>query len=154
MKGLARRVYASVERLIDGFSDNNSDRNISSSQNSIIEFDDRKEWDHAWGSQRHRRIDTPVTIDVKSNLSKDTLSFGRVVSATISEDPAEFSDQVLRENDECPICGQTTIGMKRCAASLHPEFENGISNISFGVWAHVKCLDSCPDIDGPAPIPW
>lgn len=115
----------------------------------VDSFDNRSEWDRAWSNRPHRRLDTALKIDITQGLD-----FGKVVSATISEDPAEFSDQVLRQYAECPICGQTTVGMSRLAANLHPLFETGISNISTGVWVHDNCFESCPDTGEPSPIPW
>jgi hypothetical protein len=116
--------------------------------------DDREQWDQAWSSQRHYCINTPLKIDVGKALSDDNLSLGKIISRTISEDPLAFSNRVFRPFDDCPLCGQPTKGMNRIAASLHPEFENGIRNISIGVWVHKKCIEMCPVIDGPAPIPW
>ena len=116
--------------------------------------DAREQWDRAWSSQRHYRINTPLEIDAGKALSCDNLSLGKTISATISEDPLAFSDRVLRLFDDCPLCGQPTKGMNRIEASLHPEFENGICNISIRVWVHKECIEMCPVIDGPAPIPW
>ncbi|HZS07960.1 MAG TPA: hypothetical protein VFD58_24210 [Blastocatellia bacterium] len=114
------------------------------------DFEDRREWNRAWGNQSHRHLNTPLKIDLTNDLSRA----GSVISATISEDPPEFSDRAFRQSDECPVCGRTTVGMSRRAASVHPEFENGLRNISFGVWVHNDCFESCPDTGRPAPIPW
>ena len=111
--------------------------------------DDRVEWDRAWSSQSHRRLETLLNIDVTSGLP-----VGKVVSVNISEDPPEFSDRGFRQSDECPVCGRMTVGMPRRAASVHPKFESSLINISIGVWVHDKCFESCPDTGEPAPIPW
>jgi hypothetical protein len=123
-------------------------------EKNTIDEDDREQWDHAWSIQRHYYIKTPLKTNVAEALSGGNLSFGRVLSATISEDPSAYSDRVLRDSDNCPLCGQSTNGMNRVAASLHPEFESGVRNISIGVWVHKECIETCPVIDGPAPIPW
>lgn len=123
-------------------------------EKATIEDKERGYWDRIWASQQHYSLTSLLHIDLGNAISIGSFSFGKVISATISEDPVEFSDQVLRHSDNCPICGKTTAEMVRIAASLHPEFENGICNISIGVWAHRKCLDLCKVIDGFAPIPW
>jgi hypothetical protein len=123
-------------------------------EQNTTQDDDREKWDHAWSSQRHYHINMPIKIDVIEALSDNNLSLGKTISATISEDPSEFSHRVLRPFDECPLCGQGTEGMDRIAASLHPKCKNGIDNISIGGWAHKECINMCLVIDGSAPIPW
>jgi hypothetical protein len=113
------------------------------------DFDERQEWDQAWSSQSHRLLSSRLRIDLINGLP-----FGTVVSATISADPPEFSNRVHQRYAECPVCGQTTEGVVRRAAHVHPEFENGVNSISFGVWVHDECYESCPETSRPAPIPW
>lgn len=149
MASLVGKIRLSVAMLIRRLSHRPSEHAGSSGEGSADLFGDRVEWDRAWSSRPHRRLDTPLRIDVTSGLQ-----LGRVVSVTISEDPPEFSDRVLRPFDECPVCGQTTVGKSRRASSVHPVFENGISNISIGAWVHIDCFESCPDTGEPAPIPW
>jgi hypothetical protein len=112
-------------------------------------FDDRQEWDRAWSAQSHRFLNTPL----KTMLSID-VPFGEVVSATISEDPPEFSHRISVRSEACPVCGQSTVNAARLAAHVHPKFENGNRSISFGVWVHVECYERCSDTGNPAPIPW
>ncbi len=113
-----------------------------------VERDDRETWEQAWRNCSHRRIESPIRIDV--GLDSD---FGKIVSVTISENPAEFSDKGWRETDYCPICGQTTVGAQRLAATIHPTFETGFS-YGVGVWVHGLCFEKCPETGEPALIPW
>jgi hypothetical protein len=110
---------------------------------------DRHEWDLAWASMPHRRLLTPPTIDVTGHLP----GCGEVVSATISEDPPQFSKKAWRPSDTCPLCGAATMGTERLPATLHPGFANGL-NYGLGVWVHRSCFESCPDTGKPAPVPW
>jgi hypothetical protein len=149
MASLVEQICTSVAMLTNHFSQKHPERVGPAGQGYQDASEDRAEWDCAWSSQSHRRLDTPLKIDLTSDLR-----LGKIVSATISEDPPEFSDQGFRQCDECPICGQTTVGMLRRAASVHPEFETGISNLSLGVWVHNECFEQCPETGEPAPIPW
>ncbi|MEP7339992.1 MAG: DUF3303 family protein [Acidobacteriota bacterium] len=113
------------------------------------DFDDRQKWDRVWSSQSHRNLNMPLKVDLPNGLP-----FGSVVSATISEDPPEFSNIVYHRVEECPVCGQKTSEVARRAAYVHPKFENGVSSISFGVWVHEDCYERCAETGNPAPIPW
>ncbi|MBL8208311.1 MAG: hypothetical protein JNM09_29035 [Blastocatellia bacterium] len=131
----------------------------SESQNDLLipNFqvdDDRHLWDSAWRNQPHRRIPSPLKLSQVLSLGQLEASYGQVILATISENPAEFSDQVWRETDNCPICGLETKIVDRVPASVHPEFQNGMNHFSFGVWMHQKCFETCSVIEGPAPVPW
>lgn len=83
-----------------------------------------------------------------------SLDLGKAISATVSLDPPRFSDLPWQSFEECPICGKTTEGSSRLAASLHPVFENGLQGISFGCWVHETCFENRPDTGEPAPVPW
>jgi len=114
------------------------------------EHDDRTAWDEAWASMPHRRLLAPPQVDVSSSFGR---AFGELVSVTISEDPPEYSDKPWRKSETCPVCGATTAGTNRLAASLHPTFANDFS-YSMGVWVHQSCFEKCPDAETPTPIPW
>lgn len=118
------------------------------------EDSDRESWDKLWSSQRYFRINMPLKMNLSKTFGTGGMSLETILSATISEDPQVYSDQVFRSSDECPICGQSTSESNRVAASLHPEIENGIKNISFRVWVHNTCLEGCQILHEPAPIPW
>jgi len=126
-----------------------TDRRREAKLTSMWNQDDRQEWDRAWSKQTRRFLNTPLKRELIN-----APNWGAVVSATISQDPPEFSNLVPERSDECPVCGQITAGIERRAAHVHPEFENGVCNISFGVWVHAECLERCPDTGKPAPIPW
>lgn len=112
--------------------------------------DDRTSWDRAWASMPHRRLPAPTRIDVEASL---VASLGAAVSASISQDPPQYSDKNWRKSENCPVCAATTDGTKRLAATLHPVFANGFT-CGVGVWVHESCFSSCPDAEEPAPIPW
>ena len=108
---------------------------------------DRPEWDQAWASMPHRRLPTKPKVALASS------GCGEVVSATISEDPPQFSNKAWRQSEDCPVCGATTAGAQRLPASLHPTFADGLS-CGLGVWVHRSCFECCPNADEPTPIPW
>jgi hypothetical protein len=114
------------------------------------ENDDRTAWDRAWASMPHRRLLAPPKVAVSDSF---VASFGKIVSVTISADPAAYSEKNWRQSEVCPVCGTTTAGKDRLAASLHPTFENGFS-YGLGVWVHPSCFENCPDAEEPTPIPW
>ncbi len=134
--------------------DNPEAKNDFNLQNSKFDSDDRSKWDAAWSIQSHREIESPFRLREILSLSQFESEYGQVISAKISEDPAEFSAQCFRKTINCPICGLETIAVERIAASVHPEFQNGMNHISFGVWVHKSCFQACPVLYGPAPIPW
>jgi len=119
-----------------------------------LDGEDRVEWEAIWSRQSHRKLDLPLKVEGFHSINKLQSSCGKIVTATISEEPVEFSDQVIRENESCPICGWETTPTERVAVSIHPEFQNGVRNIAIGVWVHKDCFQSCSIIEGPAPIPW
>ena len=119
-----------------------------------LDGEDRVEWEAIWSKQSYRKLELPLKVEGFHSINKLQSGCGKMVSATISEDPVEFSDQVIREIDSCPICGRETTPMERVAASIHPEFQNGVRNIAIGVWVHMDCFQGCSIIEGPAPIPW
>jgi hypothetical protein len=125
-----------------------------SNKRSELDGEDRVEWDAAWSRQSYRKLELPLKVERVRSINELESGCGKMVSATISEDPVEFSDLVIREIDSCPICGQETIPTERVAACIHPEFQNGLRNISIGVWVHKDCFQSCSVIEGPAPVPW
>jgi hypothetical protein len=98
----------------------------------------------------HRRLQDQPKIDVGDSIRS---RFGEPVTATISEDPSQYSDQNRRKNETCPVCGETTEGTKRKAATLHPRFKNSFS-YGLGVWVHEECFERCPDANEPTPVPW
>lgn len=111
---------------------------------------DRAEWERAWASMPHRRPLTPSMIHVPAACGAGC---GELASATISEDPPQFSAKMWRQSDLCPVCGMTTVGSQRLPGTLHPTFSNGYDFL-LGVWVHRACFESCPLVDEPAPIPW
>lgn len=110
--------------------------------------DDREEWDRIWGTVTQHRLPPGIQLDLG-----DDQAFGRVGSVAISEDPPQFSDRVWRETAVCPVCGCSTVGMQRVAATVHLAFDSGFQ-LGKGVWVHRSCFESCPDTGQPAPIPW
>ncbi len=78
---------------------------------------------------------------------------------TISEDPEKYAKLAFRPYCVCPICGRATNDMDRCPATLHPilNFGNELGTrtlASYGIWTHISCLRSCPQLGEPSPIPW
>ena len=136
--------------------DNIDEEHESFQSNKKYELDgaDRAEWDAAWSRQSYRKLELPLKVERVRSIDELQSGFGKMVSATISEDPVGFSDLVVRETDSCPICGRETIPMERVAACINPEFQNGVQNISIGVWVHKGCFQSCSVIEGPLPVPW
>jgi len=130
------------------------DRKRDMSKRYELDGEDRAEWDATWSRQSYRKLELPLKVEGVRSFNELQADFGRMVSATISEDPAEFSDLVMREIDSCPICGLETTPIDRLAACIHPEFQNGARNISLGIWVHKRCFQSCSVIEGPAPVPW
>jgi hypothetical protein len=110
--------------------------------------DHRAEWDGLWTGRTQRQLRPPYNLGVALDSQ-----FGALTSVTISEAPAEVIDRLWFETQLCPVCGKSTAGVPRLAASLNLTFDCGIS---YGqtVWAHVACFESCPDTGLPAPIPW
>ena len=142
---LARSTESNVG---DGFQPPTSSKRLE------IDGYDRAEWDAAWRKQSHRNLELPLKIGLKQFLGEDNTYFGRIVSATISEDPPEYSGDAFRNCEECPVCGETTFQTLRRAAHIHPQFENGFDGISFGVWVHSECFENSSDTGIQAPIPW
>jgi hypothetical protein len=112
--------------------------------------DDRISWNKAWASMPHRRLPAPTRIALEVSL---VASFGEAVSASISQDPPQYSNSNWRKSEDCPVCDATTDATKRFAATLHPTFANGFT-CGVGVWVHESCFSNCPDAEEPAPIPW
>lgn len=111
--------------------------------------EDRAAWDK-WSAMPHRRLLAPPKVDVVGNLGAE---IGEPVMVTISQNPPQYSDRPWRKSEVCPVCGETTAGMSRLPACLHPKFECGFS-YGLGVWVHQTCFDHCPDAAEPTPIPW
>jgi hypothetical protein len=111
--------------------------------------DNRAEWNRAWASMPHRRLISPGF-----GIGRDLISrFGNPISGTISQDPPPFAEGVWRESELCPICGNSTTGADRTAATIHRTWANGF-RVGIGVWAHRACFEGCPVAGGPAPKPW
>src|SRR5262245_45030980 len=108
--------------------------------------DDRRDWDRAWAAMPHRCLASSPKIDLSE--------YGEVASATISLNPPQFSQKVVRVSESCPVCGVTTAGTARLCASLHPVFDNGLGGLGLGVWVHERCFEECLKSERPAPIPW
>jgi hypothetical protein len=151
MSGYFQRIH---KLFISSAEDNINDEHESLQSDKKFDGEDRVEWDATWSRQSHRKLELPLKVERVRSINELQSGFGKMVSATISEDPVEFSDLVVREIDSCPICGRQTIPMDRVAACIRPEFQNGVRNISIGVWVHKGCFQSCSVIEGPAPVPW
>ena len=117
---------------------------------NLPEIEDRSEWDRAWRAAEHRRLNTPLKIEILQDLIG---GWGLPVSITVSLDPHEFAELVWRDSELCPVCGGTTLGLTRLAASLNLTFANGRC-LGIGVWVHPPCFENCPDAGAPAPVPW
>lgn len=111
---------------------------------------DRAEWDRAWASMPHRRLLTPLEMDVTASFGSGC---GEVISVTISEDPPQFSAKPWRQSEMCPVCGAITVETQRLPATLHPTFANDF-RYSWGVWVHRSCFERCPTVGEPTPVPW
>jgi hypothetical protein len=114
----------------------------------FMEDVDRTDWDNAFSGMPHRGINLASDFDIGLSLG-----FGEIVSTTISEDPKQYADRIWKRSDSCPVCGKMTNESNRVSASLHPKFLTGLT-IGVGVWIHISCLDACPRIDEPTPVPW
>jgi len=113
----------------------------------------RKEWDLAWRSRTQRQLPAaPQTYFRDIDLFQGP-ALGPPVAFTISDDPPEFAGRIFRQSEICPVCGHSTAGQPRVAASMHLTFEIGFSP-TLGVWAHTTCFEQCPDTGQRAPIPW
>jgi hypothetical protein len=115
-----------------------------------LDGDDRTKWNRAWAEMPCRRLTSPPGFGVDCDLLS---GFGEPISGAISEDPPQFRDRVWRESERCPICGGSTVGVDRLAATIHPRWPNGL-RVGIGVWVHPACFERCPMADEPAPIPW
>lgn len=119
---------------------------------SPTDADDRAEWDRLWGARTLRRLPGECRLALPAPSSNAT---------TLAPDPVEFADRVPRESEVCPVCGQSTAGSVRVAASLTVEWtlpadypaDRKLSYL-LGVWVHQFCFDCCPDTGQPAGIPW
>lgn len=111
-------------------------------------MNDRTNWDREWGTRKLRRLTSLPKLDLSHGQGADVL-----VSATIAEIPAAFSDRILSESESCPVCGGSTVNSLRVAATLHLCYESGL-NYGMTVWAHQSCFDACPETEKSAPIPW
>ena len=110
--------------------------------------DDRSSWNRAWASMPHRRLPAPTRIDLEVSL---VASFGDAISASISQDPPQYSNSNWRKSENSPVCGATADATKRLAATLHPTFANGFT-CGVGVWVHESCFSNCPHAEEPDPL--
>ena len=120
---------------------------MSGAKDYTLDGKDRPEWDRTWRPMSHRRLTAPPQFPIHY------AHFGTLISTTISQDPPEFADFLIRESETCPICGHSTRNALRWPASIHPTWESGL-RVGIGVWVHRKCFESCPFTDEPAPVPW
>ncbi|MEP6847273.1 MAG: hypothetical protein ABI999_00330 [Acidobacteriota bacterium] len=82
------------------------------------------------------------------------LDLGDVVTATIAMAPTEHFHKMYVSTPICPICGESTDDdSDRVAVGFYPKFTQ-LFGLGFGGWAHRKCLNMCPLIDDPTPVPW
>lgn len=121
--------------------------------------EDRSGWDRAWSSMAHREILAWHAATVDAIIENDPKKPVGVIRVTISEDPTEFADRCHRPIALCPICGSDTSTQNRVAASLHPTLDLGPRLgtrpiATYAVWTHAGCLNQCPSISHPTPIPW
>jgi hypothetical protein len=110
--------------------------------------DDREAWDRLFQGRTERRLAPPYKLGVRLDPE-----FGNLISVTISQMPDETTRKLWFETELCPICGGSTAGAARIAASLTLRFDSGME---YGqcVWAHPACFESCPDTGVEARIPW
>src|SRR5260370_38406879 len=99
---------------------------------------DRTEWDCIGGTRTKHHLAWGCKLDL------GRYGLGKEILATISEDPPQFADQIWRESDICPVCGESTKGQARVPALLDVTFEGNLK-IGIGVWAHSSCYATCPD---------
>jgi hypothetical protein len=128
---------------------------MADGKDCILGGDEREEWDRIWGTRTQRSLPGECKLD----FGADWRSL-KVRSATIADNPPEFAARVWRASENCPVCGETTTGCVRVAASLEVTFEElgvGLARgfgYFVGVWVHQSCFDCCPDTGRPASIPW
>jgi hypothetical protein len=112
--------------------------------------DDRKDWDTAWSGMTHRQLVDVSNYDFTGRFKLGDVNLVRV---TVNEAPKEFTKNLYIEDEICPICGGLTQDSDRICISVNTTFTE-ISNLGFSSWAHPACLESCPIISDPTPIPW
>jgi hypothetical protein len=116
-----------------------------------MEDDDRKEWDQAWKSMPNRRLSYLDTIDWKSLTNHEV---GEVTDVTFVEVPAKFRGVIYITARTCATCGRVTEDQSELTEIfLSPQFIE-FPAVGFGALAHKPCIDVCPEIDEPNPIPW
>jgi len=72
-------------------------------------------------------------------------SLGSPLRVCVARDPIEI-DQLLapKRRSACAICGNSTDGTERLAASIEPQFSNNMSYIE-SVWVHLACYNECTE---------
>ena len=111
------------------------------------ENEEREKWRALFSGIKLRLLTAPPKVDVYG------LEFGELRLVGVSLDPEEVADQIWRESDVCPICGEKTTPADAIAASLQPEFNSGLSYL-MGVWIHRACFEKCPESDEERGVPW
>lgn len=122
-----------------------------SSQNRFEPIYDRTEWDQAWAGAPHRRLNELTKFDWSGLTDFD---LGGIVDATFVEVPNQYLGRGFIATEVCPFCGEQVRDTNgRVEVALSPIFERP-PNLGFGGWMHRDCIDQCPRIDEPNPIPW
>jgi hypothetical protein len=117
---------------------------------------DRAEWDRLWGARTLRVLPGECRLDLGAPLGPLKVKW-----VALSDDPPEFATHISRESEVCPVCGESTAGCRRLAATLTVEYERPVDwpfkcepSFGRGVWAHESCFGRCQDTGRPAGIPW
>jgi len=112
---------------------------------------DGTEWDKAWKSMPNRRLPKPDFIDWTSLTGYEV---GKVIDVTFGEVPFKFQGLVHISTAMCAVCGRLTDDKSdRTVICLSPRFTE-FPPVGFGACAHKACVDGCPEIEEPNPIPW
>jgi len=101
--------FQKIRELFTLSTEDNIDKEAESflsNKRSELDGEDRVEWDAVWSRQSYRKLELPLKVERVRSIKELESGCGEMVSATISEDPVEFSDLVIREIDSCPICGR------------------------------------------------
>ena len=122
-----------------------------SNESTIVDEQDRTEWDHVWSSMEVRNVERASELDVRALYQYD---FGRPLSAVVSKMPEQYIGSMYFPTQDCPLCTKPASDSESIyAAHLSIEFVR-IKGLGVSVWVHRECFDRLPASDEPTPVPW